>query len=198
MVNTREIAAAVIGGVMLMGAGAYLYVTYREKAPAPAQQAADSDSGTLHVPTIDDMCKAMGATAGDALKQCQSDEQAAGEFVVAWMGFNNFIVNGEISLDQIQAIASLDDTSPVSGADPSLGGDPSLGYDPSIDPSLGGDPSAPSQITAGIDPVTGQPLGFLQSPAQLALYCLQMAGDWVTLHDCISENDPSTHIDGTP
>jgi hypothetical protein len=117
------------------------------------------------------------------LKQCQADENAAGEFVIAWMSYNNFIVNGAISLDQIQLIASLDDSSPL--GDP--GADPSNGLD------LGGDP-----LASGADPFTGSPSSFLQSPAQLALYCLQMSGDWVTMHDCISSNDPSSTLAGTP
>jgi hypothetical protein len=135
------------------------------------------------------MCKARGAAEGDAFKQCETAENAAGEFVISWMGYNNFIVDGAISLDQIQAIASLDDASPLGelGADPSLG--PDLG-----DPLSGGDYS--SAISSGVDPIGGSASGFLQSPAQLALYCLQMSGDWITMSDCISTNDSSSSISG--
>jgi hypothetical protein len=185
MANAREIVAAILGCAMLLGAGGYLYVS-RVKAPA-STQTAEPQAGALSIPSVDAMCKTMGAAAGDALKQCQADENAAGEFVIAWMGLNNFLIDGGISLEQIQALADLDETSPLGAA-----ADPSGGFDPS---NPGGDPS---QITAGTDPVTGDPLGYLQSPAQLALFCLQMAGDWVTLHDCISENDPSSHLAGTP
>jgi hypothetical protein len=189
MRNRRELVALILGGTMIAGVGA-AFVFSNRQAPAPQAQ-----SGRLQIASIDQMCKALGASEGDAYKKCQADEQAAGEFVFAWMALNNFIVNGDISLEQIQLIASLDQPDPFAG----LGSDPSLLSDPGLgaDPSLIGDPSASgSQITSGIDPVTGAPLGFLQSPAQLALFCFQMAGDWVTLHDCISENDPSSHIGG--
>jgi len=193
MVNTREIAAGVIGAVMLAIGGTYLYSSYRAAPFGPLQPEA-SNVATLNIPPVDQMCRSLGATEGDALKQCQADQGAAGEFVIAWMAYNNFIVGGAISLDQIEALASLDDASPLS--DPSLGLDPGAGFDPGANPSLLGGQGSPSQSASGVDPVTGAPLGFLQSPAQLALYCLQMSGDWVTLHDCISENDVSTQANG--
>jgi hypothetical protein len=192
MRNPRELAALVLGAVMI--AGAVVVVVFDQRPSLPPQtQTADADAGGLKIPTVEQMCKRLGAAAGDALKKCRDDEQAAGEFVIAWMGLNGFIVDGEINLGQIQLLASLDDTDALSGlgSGPSLGLEPSLG-DPSADPSLTGDASA--QITSGIDPVSGTPLGYLQSPSQLALYCLQMAADWAALHDCISENDPSSHI----
>jgi len=192
----HDLAALILGATMVVGAGVVV-LFHQRPASAPAQTA-DAESSGLKIPTVEEMCTRLGAAEGDALKKCRDDEQAAGEFVIAWMGLNGFIMDGEINLGQIQLLASLDDTDALSGlgSDPSLGLDPSLG-DPSADPSLTGDPStAGSQITAGIDPVTGTPLGFLQSPSQLALYCLQMSADWVALHDCISENDPSSHIGG--
>jgi hypothetical protein len=192
MRNRRELVALVFGAIMIVGAVAVVMFA-QHSAAAPQNESADADSGGLTIPTVEEMCKRLGAAEGDALKKCRDDEQAAGEFVIAWMGLNGFIVDGEINLGQIQLLASLDDTDALSGlgSDPSLGLDPSLG-DPSADPSFAGDPSA--QITSGVDAVTGAPLGYLQSPSQLALYCLQMSADWVALHDCISENDPSSHI----
>jgi hypothetical protein len=195
MAKLRAIAGTVIGLLLLIGAGTYLYKSYRVPAPQPE---AATETGTLTIPTVDEMCQARGATDADALKQCRADENAAGEFVIAWMAYNNFIVDGQISLGQIQSLASLDDNGPLAGlgSDPSLAGDPSTsGFDladPLIDPATG------SSITAGVDPLTGLPNGFLQSPAQLALYCLQMATDWMAMHDCISENDPSSQIGGAP
>jgi hypothetical protein len=188
MPNLRDIVALVFGAVMIAGAGAAVYTYWQ----APDKSTAGAQTNGLKIPTVQEMCKTLGATEGDALKQCQGEEQAAGEFAVAWMGLNNFIVDGEINLGQIQLLASLDDNGALSG----LGSDPSLGFDPSADPTLAGDLSTGAQITSGIDPITGAPLGYLQAPAELALYCLQMSGDWITLHDCISENDPSSHIGG--
>jgi hypothetical protein len=194
MRTRRELMALMLGGVMIAGVTAVLAVNH-EALLAPRQTATEAQPGGLKIASIEQMCQTLGASEGDALKQCQTDEQAAGEFVFAWMAFNNFIVNGEISLEQIQLIASLDQPDAFAGlaSDPSLPSDPGLGFDPS---GLGDPSASASQITAGIDPATGTPLGYLQSPAELALFCFQMAGDWVTLHDCISENDPSSHIGG--
>lgn len=189
MASGREVLAIVIGGAMLIGGGVYLYRFY-SVAPSPRQQTAEQPNGTLAIPAVNDMCKARGAAEGEALKQCQADENAAGEYVIAWMGYNNFIAEGAISLDQIQAIASLDDASPLG----ELGADPSLGVDAGGDPPGQGDYS--SAISSGADPFTGSPAGLQQSPAQLALYCLQMSGDWITMSDCISTNDPSSSISG--
>ena len=196
MRNPREIVAAILGGAMVIGLVAY-GVTHRERflPPTPATVTAEAPSSGLTIPTVDEMCKALGATEDDALKQCQDEENAAGEFVVAWMALNDFIVDGQISLEQIETLANLGDYTTADGlaADPILGGDSGI----SADPALLGDPgAAPPQITAGLDPITGEPLGYFQSPAQLALFCLNMSGDWVTLHDCISQNDPSTHVGG--
>ena len=47
-----------------------------------------------------------------------------------------------------------------------------------------------------IDPVTGTPVGgAFGSPAQLALYCLGSTADWMRMHECISQNDPSTSLE---
>ena len=190
---------------ILAGLGAVAY-TERDRFFPPKAPPAEADAGGLKIPSIDEMCKTLGAASGDELTKCQQDERDAGEYVIAWMGLNNFLVDGGINLEQIQLLADLGGKDPTSGlgGDPATGGfDPATGgFDPSagvFDPSAGGgfDPTAPdAPITAGIDPVTGEPLGFLNSPAELALYCLQMSGDWVTMHDCISENDPSSSISG--
>jgi hypothetical protein len=188
-----SLSLTVVAGLGLLG-----YIErdklFPPKAPAVGTEA---EEGGLNIPTIDEMCKTLGAASGAELTKCQQDERDAGEFVIAWMGFNNFIVDGQINVNQIQLLADLGQSAATSG----FGTDPSSlgfgGFEPSTDPSLGGDPSGlGGQITAGIDPLTGEPQGFLQSPAELALYCLQMSGDWVTMHDCISENDPSSHIAG--
>lgn len=192
MRSRRELMALMLGGVMIAGVTAVLAFN-REALFAPRQTATGAQPGGLKIASIEQMCQTLGASEGDALKQCQTDEQAAGEFVFAWMAFNNFIVNGEISLEQIQLIASLDQPDAFAASDPSLLSDSGLGSDPS---GIGDPSGSGSQITAGIDPATGTPLGYLQSPAELAIFCFQMAGDWVTLHDCISENDPSSHIGG--
>ncbi len=186
----------------LAGIGALGYYEHDKIfPPKPPAAATEAEAGGLNIPTIDEMCKSLGAGSGDELNKCQQDERDAGEFVIAWMGYNNFMVDGQINVSQIQLLADLGESAATSGlgADPStLGFDPSGGgFDLGADPSLGGDPSGlGGPITAGIDPVTGQPQGYLQSPAELALYCLQMSADWVTMHDCISENDPSSHLAG--
>jgi hypothetical protein len=189
MASGREVLAIVMSGAILIGAGVYLY-RFSSAASSTSQQTAEQSNGTLAIPAVNDMCKSRGAAEGEALKQCLADENAAGEYVIAWMGYNNFIAEGAISLDQIQAIASLDDASPLGES----GTDPSLGLDVSGDPLAQGDIT--TAIASGADPFTGSPAGLQQSPAQLALYCLQMAGDWITMSDCISTNDPSSSISG--
>ena len=142
------------------------------------------------------MCTTLGAAAGDELKQCQADESAAGEFVVAWMGLNGFMGNGGIDIEQIQLLASLDSSDPFA-PDSSLGLDPSLGGDPSQlgDPTLGG--GSGDTILGGVtDPLTGVETPLFQSPAQLALFCLGESSDWTKLHECISQNDPSSRFSG--
>ena len=132
------------------------------------------------------MCKAAGATSAN-MASCQNDENAAAEFVVAWMGLNGFITNGTIDVSAIEFAAELggDAASPLTNPDPSLL-DPTL--DPSLDPS-GGDPTA----ELGVDPQTGLPLDqTFESPAQIAQFCLGTSMDWLQMHDCISKYDPSS------
>ncbi len=195
-----EIVAAIMAGIVIAAVLAVIGVThYRAllRIPSPAAQASADQAG-LKIPTIDEMCATLGATAGDALKQCQADESAAGEFVVAWMGLNGFMGNGGIDIEQIQLLASLDSSDPFS-PDPSFGLDPSLGSDPSLggDPTLGG--GTGDSILGGIsDPLTGESTPVFQSPAQLALFCLGEASDWTKLQACISQNDPSSRFSGGP
>ena len=197
MTNRRDIVANVMSGAIMTGLALFAATFPAAPISSPAAK-----SGGLTIPSVDQMCRALGATDGDALKQCLVDENDAGEFVIAWMGYNNFIVDGAISLDQIQLLSSLDDNALGAGfgADPALGYDPALGgLDPSADPSLlGGDPSLSGDPTLSIDPITGEPLTGSQSPAQIALVCLMMATDWISLQQCISDNDPSSSISGTP
>ena len=111
------------------------------------------------------------------MMDCQALESSAGEFVIAWMGLNGFILNGGIDIQQIQLIAELDDASavdPSSTFDPTI--DPGLALDPLLDPNF--DPSADPLLDSlpalgGItDPNTGETLPVFASPAQLALFCL--------------------------
>jgi len=188
----RETVAAFMAGIVMAAVLAVIGVThYRAllRIPTPDAQASADQTG-LNIPTIDQMCTTLGATAADALKQCQADESAAGEFVVAWMGLNGFMGNGGIDIEQIQLLASLDSSDPFApdsslGLDPSLGGDPTLGGG-SGDTLLGG-------VT---DPLTGESTPLFQSAAQLALFCLGESADWTKLHECISENDPSSRFSG--
>ena len=165
-----EIVAAIMAGIVIAAVLAVIGVThYRAllRIPSPAAQASADQAG-LKIPTIDEMCATLGATAGDALKQCQADESAAGEFVVAWMGLNGFMGNDGIDIEQIQLLASLDSSDPFA-PDPSFGLDPSLGSDPSLggDPTLGG--GTGDSILGGIsDPLTGESTPVFQSPAQAA------------------------------
>ena len=202
MQTRRDTITIIIGGVALAAVLALLGVTHYRAllgtAPVAGEQA--EQQAALNIPSIEQMCAASGLAAGDALKQCQADESSAGEYVIAWMGLNGFIADGAIALDQIQLLASLDGDSfgLDAGLDPSLGGDPSLS-DPSLggDPSLLGDPTLGDSVIGGVtDPLTGETSPLFQSPAQLALYCLSQSDDWIKMHDCISENDPSSRFSG--
>ena len=193
----REIVAAILAGIVIAAVLAVIGVThYRALLRIPSPDAeASADQTALRIPTIDQMCTTLGAAAGDALKQCQADESAAGEFVVAWMGLNGFMANGGIDIEQIQLLASLDSSDPFA-PDSGLGLDPSLGGDPSQlgDPTLGG---SGDTILGGVtDPLTGESTPLFQSPAQLALFCLGESSDWTKLHECISQNDPSSRFSG--
>jgi hypothetical protein len=114
------------------------------------------------------MCAGLGAT-GDGLVQCRADEASAAEYVAAWFGFNGFVSNGAIDMEQVQLMASLDYDDPLSvehgAADPLSSGEPE------------------------IDPTTGEAVeGAFQSPAQLAMTCLGSSNDWLKLHDCLAQN----------
>ena len=191
MKNRETVLAIGLGSAMVLAVGGVFVVTHyqallhRGTVQQQAAAAVPNPAG-LKIPTIDEMCKAAGATSAN-MASCQNDENAAGEFVIAWMGLNGFITNGEIDVSAIEFAAELgpDALSPLTNSDPGLG-DPSL--DPSLDPS-GGDPNA----EFGVDPQTGLPLDqSFDSPAQIAQYCLGTSMDWLQMHDCISKYDPST------
>jgi hypothetical protein len=198
-----------VGGVALAAVLVLFGVTHYRALQAQQQTAQDSDpQATLNIPTIEAMCATSGPANSDTFKQCQADETASQEFVVAWMGFNGFLANGNIDLEQLQLQANLGGsdpfglssaTDPSLGGDPSLAGDPSLGGDPSLsDPSLGGLTGGSATLGGAVDPVTGAESPTFQSTAELALYCLSESTDWTKLHDCIAENDPSSQLGGGP
>jgi len=197
MSTRRDTITLIIGGVALAAVVAFFGAThYRAFFPTtPVASDEPVSQATLTIPTIDEMCAGLGATQGDALKQCQTDESAAGEFVIAWMGLNGFIADGAISIDQIQLLASLD-SDPLgldssAGADPALSGDPSLGLDALSDPSV----TDPVFGNLG-DPFATDTSSTFSSAAELALFCLGQSQDWLRMHDCISENDPSRRFSG--
>jgi hypothetical protein len=198
MQMTREMMGAVIGGTATAAALAFFTITY--EPPPPSQVA---ELATLNIPTIEEMCASLGATDPQSLMECTALESSAGEFVVAWMGLNGFILNGGIDIEQIQLIANLDDANAVDPAqtfDPTI--DPGLGLDPGLDPSL--DPNldpallGDSALGGVTDPLTGQTSPVFASPAQLAMFCLSGATDWISLQDCIASNDASTQLGGVP
>jgi len=170
MENRKNIAAAAIGGGLMFAAGAFFTVGYYLHPPAGATQTAESNPNGLNIPTIDEMCKTVGATPA-TMDDCRNDENQAGEFVIAWMGFNGFLTNGVIDPAQIQYAAELayDATPPD--------------QDPDAEPN--------------IDPATGQPVEeTFGSPAEIAMFCLSNSVDWLQMHDCISRYDPSTRFTG--
>jgi hypothetical protein len=193
--NRENLLAAGLGGAMILAVVALFLGTHYQPLFHPAAvnraaNAASTDSNGLNIPTIDEMCKAQGATSAN-MGACQNDEQAAAEFVIAWMGLNGFLTNGAIDVDQIQLAASLADSEGTSGVglgDPSLSGDPTLGGDPAD-----ADPTAEPNI----DPATGLPVSEnLDSPAQIAMFCMSSSDDWLKMHDCISRYDPSSRFTG--
>ena len=190
MRKRENIIAAGLGGAMLLAVVAlFLGTHYRALLyPGAAGKAASViDANGLNIPSIDEMCKAAGATS-DNLASCKSDESAAAEFVIAWMGLHGFVANGNIDMSQIQLAADLgtDPASPLTNPDVSL-----------ADPSLGGDPNAAETgAEPNIDPATGLPVTeSFESPAQIAIVCLGDSMDWLQLHDCISRYDPSSRFD---
>ena len=191
MPRRENIIAAGLGGAMLLTVVAlFLGTHYRALLypGAPGKAASVTDANGLNIPSIDEMCKAAGATA-DNLASCKNDESAAAEFVIAWMGLHGFVANGNIDMGQIQLAAELgtDPASPLTNSDVSL-----------ADPSLGGDPNAAETgAEPNIDPATGLPVTeSFDSPAQIAMFCLGDSMDWLQLHDCISRYDPSSRFDG--
>ena len=192
MGNRENIIAAALGGAMFLGVGGFFLATHYQallhRNAAKQNLTAEANTNGLNIPTIDAMCKAAGATA-ENMASCQNDENAAAEFVIAWMGLNGFLTNGAIDLGQIQLAAELgsDAASPLTNPDPSL--DPSFGGDPSL--------SDPSLAEPNIDPATGLPVDQnFDSPAGIAMYCLSNSMDWLQMHDCVSRYDPSTRFSG--
>ena len=190
MMTTRKrenIIAAGVGGVVLLAVvGLLLGTHYRALLyPGAAGNAvAQANPSGLNIPSIDDMCKAAGATSAN-MESCKNDESAAAEFVIAWMGLHGFVANGAIDNDLIQLGAELgiDPASPLTNPD-------GLG-DPSLD-----DPSV-AEAEPNIDPSTGLPVAeIFESPAQIAMFCLSGSTDWLQLYDCISRYDPSSRFDG--
>jgi hypothetical protein len=188
--NRENVLAAALGGVMVLGVVALFFGTHYQALfhPGAATQAANTapaNPNALNIPTIDEMCKAQGATSAN-MAACQGDEQAAAEFVIAWMGLNGFLNNGGIDLEQIQLAASLGETSTGD-----LLGDPGVSGDPGLDPTA--DPTAEPNI----DPATGLPVTeSFDSAGQIAMSCLSSSDDWLKMHDCISRNDPSSRFTG--
>jgi hypothetical protein len=194
MRNRVEWIAGGLGSAMLLAVFAVFAMTHYRAVIHPGAQptsVAQSGPAGLSFPSVEQMCKAAGAGAAD-MAGCISDETSAAEFVGAWLELNGFITNGRIDTDQIQLSAELD------AAD-----DPGLGAPPSVDP-LDSDPlSSPDPVQSGLAvpdadnalPGTGAPSS--SSPAQVALLCLQTAADdWLKMHDCIAQNDPSSTLDG--
>jgi hypothetical protein len=190
MWNRERMIVAALASAMLIAVGSVFLYSHRQAlfgaAPAAQQTAAaetDANPNGLNIPPIDEMCKAAGATEAN-MKACQTEESDAAEFVIAWMGLNNFINNGSIDLEQIQLQATFPDP-----PDPGLG----LGLDPSLDPNA--DPNDPGE--PNIDPATGEIVtDSFGSAAEIALFCLSESNDWLKMHECISRYDPTSRFDG--
>jgi hypothetical protein len=192
MRQRQDIIAAGLGGAMLLAVVSLLFATHYRALLHPGaagKPVAEADQFGLTIPTIDEMCKAVGATSAN-MESCKNDESAAAEFVIAWMGLHGFVANGTIDTSLIQLAEDLgtDPASPLTNPDPDLGlADPSL-----LDPS-----AAETGAEPNIDPATGLPVTeSFESPAQIAKFCLGDSMDWLQLHDCISRYDPSSRFDG--
>jgi hypothetical protein len=189
MRKRENIIAAGLGGAMLLAvAGLFLGTHYRAllHPGAAGKTLAESDQFGLTIPTIDEMCKAVGATSAN-LESCKNDVSAAAEFVIAWMGLHGFVANGTIDTSLIQLAEDLgtDPASPLTNLDAGL-----------TDPSLGDPNAAETGAEPNIDPATGLPVTeSFESPAQIAKFCLGDSMDWLQLHDCISRYDPSSRFD---
>jgi hypothetical protein len=191
---SRETMGSVIGGAAAAAALAFFALTHQ-----PPAITGEAESVSLNIPTVEQMCIALGASDPQSMMDCQGLEGSAGEFVIAWMGLNGFILNGDIDIQQIETIAMLDEANtvdPLSTFDPTI--DPGFALDPTLDPNFdpNADPLLDSTPTLGgvTDPNTGETSPVFGSPAQLALYCLSGASDWLTLQDCISMNDPTIQL----
>jgi hypothetical protein len=194
MAMTRETMGSVIGGTAAAAALAFFALTHQ-----PPVVTDEAERVSLNVPTVEQMCVALGASDPQSMMDCQGLEGSAGEFVIAWMGLNGFILNGNIDIEQIETIAMLDEANtvdPLSTFDPTI--DPGFAIDPTLDPNFDptADPLLDGAPTLGgvTDPNTGETSPLFGSPAQLALYCLSGASDWLTLQDCISTNDPTIQL----
>src|SRR5258706_8770661 len=152
MRKRESIIAAGLGGAMLLAVGGlFLGTHYRALLhPGAASKAVtESDQFGLTIPTIDEMCKAVGATSAN-MDSCKNDESAAAEFVIAWMGLHGFVANGAIDAGLIGLAAELgtDPASPFDSPDASL-----------ADPTLDGDPNAAEAgAEPNIVPATGLPV----------------------------------------
>jgi hypothetical protein len=211
MAMSRETIGSVVGGVSVAAALAF-FALMQPPLSAPG---GEGERPTLSIPTVEQMCVSLGAIDPQSQMDCQALESSAGEYVIAWMSLNGFILDGGIDIEQIQLIANLDDSNSVDPSltfDPTIDDsnsvDPSLTFDPTIDPGLGlnVDPGFDTDLDAALasdpqlggvtDPLTGNTSPTFGSTAQLAMYCLSGATDWITLQDCISMNDPSTQLFG--
>ena len=195
---SRETMGSVIGGTAMAAALAF-FTLMHEPVPAPSPET--SERATLNIPTVEEMCAALGAADPQSLMECTAVESSAGEFVIAWMGLNGFILNGGIDIEQIQLIAELDNANavdPLSTFDPTI--DPGVAIDPTLDPNFdpNADPLLDGSPTLGgvTDPLTGETSPVFASSAQLAMFCLGGATDWISLQDCIAMNDQSTQLGG--
>lgn len=194
MRNRAEWIAVGLGSAMLLAViGVFAATHYRAVIHPGAQQTsvAQNAPAGLSFPTVEQMCKGAGAAPAD-MAGCISDETSAAEFVGAWLDLNGFITNGRIDTDQIQLSAELD-----AADDQGLAGPSSV--DPlNSDPLSVPEPADTGLATPGADnalPGTGATSN--SSPAQVALLCLQTAADdWLKMHDCIAQNDPSSTLDG--
>ena len=196
MRKRENIIAAVVGGAVLLAVvGLFFGTHYRAllHPGAAGKVVAEADQFGLTIPTIDEMCKAIGATSAN-MESCKNDESAAAEFVIAWMGLHGFVANGTIDTSLIQLAEDLgtDPASPLINPDAGLA--PDLGL---TDPSLSDPNAAETGAEPNIDPATGLPVTeSFESPAQIAKFCLGDSMDWLQLHDCISRYDPSSRFDG--
>ena len=162
--HRRNILIAALAGVAVAALVTVFFLYGQKPAAPPAQASAEADPNALNIPTIDEMCAALGQGAAEVLKACQEEQSAAGEYVIAWMGLNGFLAGGSIDFAAIQFGAELGSSDPlVVGTDASIG---------------------------DIDPATGEPL-VVPTAASIALMCLGQSPDWVTMQACIGQNDPS-------